>query len=185
MEPTKHAALMVFLQQSQVDLATAKQEKDEQIERAAKAEAQVSELRAVIDAPGSENMRRVVELQDEVQSKNLTIERLGNAMEGLGQEFLTELELNRGLENRNNELRNVINDLSDSHTKVTAIARGIQEGRDKYMELWLQEMRRRIDAERSDRRNAMYLKRARKSRNKAQRRLYALRRKVQGAENAA
>ena len=185
MEPTKHAALMVCLRQSQVDVAIAKREKDAQIERAARAEAEVAKLRAVIDASGSDNVRRIVQLQDEVERKSRNVAILEGTTRIYVDTIATQDRQIIELENRNATLRNITDDLSNSHTKVATIARGIQEGRDKYMELWLQEMQGRIDAERSDRRNKMYLKRARKSRNKAQRRLYALRAKVRRAENAA
>ena len=185
MEPTKHAALMVCLRQSQVDVAIAKREKDAQIERAARAEAEVAKLRAVIDASGSDNVRRIVQLQDEVERKSRNVAILEGTTRIYVDTIATQDRQIIELENRVATLRDVTKDLSESHTKVATIARGIQEGRDKYMELWLQEMQGRIDAERSDRRNKMYLKRARKSRNKAQRRLYALRAKVRRAENVA
>ena len=74
MEPTKQAALMICLQQSQVDVADAMREKDEQTKQAANAKAEVSKLRAVIGASGSDNMQRIVELQDTIRDLQNVIE---------------------------------------------------------------------------------------------------------------
>ena len=185
MESTKQAALMICLQQAQVDNAAAKQENEELTKRAVEAEAKVAQLRDIISNSGSENMRRIVQLQDEVERKSRNVAILEGTTRIYVDTIATQDRQIIELENRVATLRDVTKDLSESHTKVATIARGIQEGRDKYMELWLQEMQGRIDAERSDRRNKMYLKRARKSRNKAQRRLYALRAKVRMAEKVA
>ena len=69
MEPAKQAALMICLQQSQVDLTTAKQEKEEQAKRAMVAEAKVAELRDIIHSSGSQNMQRIAELLTELRQE--------------------------------------------------------------------------------------------------------------------
>ena len=62
MEPTKQAALMVCLKKLQVDLAENEYEKEWQIERAEKAEAEVNMLRSVVETSGLDSMRRLMEL---------------------------------------------------------------------------------------------------------------------------
>ena len=182
MEPTKQAALMICLQQTQLDLATAQQEKNKQTARAAKAEGEVSKLRAAINASGSENLRRIVELEAMVQRKNDFIDRQADVIDALDDGNHTLSQNLRNLDEHCGKLLEVNKQLRDRRDELQAAGQRILADRNLYMELWLKEMGGRVNAERSDRRNKMYLERARKSRNKAQRRLYALRAQVRRAE---
>ena len=173
---------MICLQQTQVDLATAQQEKNKQTERATKAEGEVSKLRAAINASGSENLRRIVELEAMVRRKNDLIDRQVDAMDALDRDYHTLSQHLRSLGEHCDKLLEVNKQLRDRRDELLAAGQRILADRDLYMELWLEEMGGRVNAERSDRRNKMYLERARKSRGKAQRRLYALRAQVHRAE---
>ena len=165
-----------------MDLATAQQEKNKHTERAAKAEGEVSKLRAAINASGSENLRRIVELQDEVQRKNDILDDRTGLFDRL-------LDIHRALQRDFDAVLEHSKRLREKYDWVLATGQRIQAGRDEYLGLWTQaiqrreqERQRRVDAELADRRNKMYLERARKSRGKAQRRLYALRAQVRRAE---
>ena len=182
MEPTKQAALMICLQRTQLDLATAQQEKNKQTARATKAEGEVSKLRAAINASGSENLRRIVELEAMVQRKNDFIDRQADVIDALDDGNHTLSQNLRNLDEHCGKLLEVNKQLRDRRDELQAAGQRILADRNLYMELWLKEMGGRVNAERSDRRNKMYLERARKSRNKAQRRLYALRAQVRRAE---
>ena len=173
---------MICLQQTQVDLATAQQEKNKQTARATKAEGEVSKLRAAINASGSENLRRIVELEAMVQRKNDLIDLQADVIDALDDGNHTLSQNLRNLDEHCGKLLEVNKQLRDRRDELQAAGQRILADRDLYMELWLKEMGGRVNAERSDRRNKMYLERARKSRGKAQRRLYALRAQVRRAE---
>ena len=169
MEPTKWAALTLCLQRSQVDVAEAMREKDEQAKRAAGARAEVSALRAIVEASGSEKMRRAVALQDTIWEREDTIESLDYIIETQRDFIQKQTETNQSLRITNNQLQ--------------AAVQRVQQQSNLHLDLYVKELRARTDLQRSERRANMYLERARKSRNKAQRRLYALRAQVRKAES--
>ena len=200
MEPTKQAALMICLQQSQVDLTTAKQEKDEQAKRARVAEAKVAELRDIIHSSGSQQMQWVAELQTELEQER---EDRGIELVELLAVLRQEREDRQGEQEAHDQLRSDTQALCDAYDKLLEKHNGlcdrlpgmletaklIDAQRDMFRDRWINEverrineMQRRVNAERSDRRNKQYLARARKSRNKAQRRLYTLRAQVRRAD---
>ena len=86
MEPTKQAALMICLQKLQTDLVDTVEVMNWQTERAEKAEAEVTRLRSVIEASGSENMRQIVELEDTIRGQREFIQWRTGAMQGLERE---------------------------------------------------------------------------------------------------
>ena len=192
MEPTKQAALMVCLQQSQVDLITAKREKDELAKRATAAEAKVAELRDIIHGSGSQNTQRIAELLTELRhvQEDRDIEREANDQLRRSLEVERELYDNlrsnaRALCDAYDRLLEKHNGLRDRLPGMLETAKLIDAQRDMFRDRWIDETQRRINAERSrinaersDRRSKQYLARARKSRNKAQRRLYTLRKKM-------
>ena len=179
MEPTKQAALMICLQQSQVDLTTAKQEKEEQAKRAMVAEAKVAELRDIIHSSGSQNMQRIAELLTELRQER--------ADRDIEQEVHDQLRRDtQALCDAYDELLKKYNDLRDRLPGMLETAKLIDAQRDMFRDRWINEVQRRLNAERSDRRNKQYLARARKSRNTAPRRLYTLRKRalmLQAANN--
>ena len=171
MEPLKWSALALCLQKSQADIVDAVEAMNWQTERAEKAEAEVTKLRSVIEASGSDNMRQIVELLTElrVARENLEVER----------EQHNQLRIDtRALCDEYDKLLEKHNGLRDSLPRMLETAKLLDAQRDMFRDYWIDEKQRRINAERSDRRNKQYLARARKSRNKAQRRLYTLRKKV-------
>lgn len=200
MESTKQAALMICLQQAQVDNAAAKQENEELTKRAVEAEAKVAQLRAIISNSGSENMRMIVNLQAENQRMSNVIEIQNEAIDRMDDDnYVMRGELNN-LREEHNQLRSDSRALCDAYDKLQEkydklrekypqlleLAQRIEADRNEHRGRWVQELQRRVDAERSDRRNKRYLERARKSRNKAQRRLYTLRKRalqLQAANN--
>ena len=185
MEPTKQAALMVCLQQSQVDLITAKREKDELAKRATAAEAKVAELRGIIHSSGSQNMQRVAELLTELGQARESLEAEREYNDQLRRSLEVERELYDNLRSNARALCDAYDRLLEKHNGLRdrlpgmlETAKLIDAQRDMYRDRWINEVERRINAERSDRRDKQYLARARKSRNKAQRRLYTLRKRV-------
>ena len=169
MEPTKWAALTLCLQRSQVDVAEAMREKDEQTKRAARARADVSTYRAIVEASGSELMQQTMALQDTIRVHESTIDALVSVLDAERDYIQKQTETNQSLLITNNQLQ--------------AAVKHVQQQSDLHLELYVKELRTRTDLQRSERRANMYLERARKSRNKAQRRLYALRAQVRKADN--
>ena len=192
------SALVICLQKAQVDIVEAVQEKTKQAELAAKAEAQASELRAVIEASGSENMQRVVALLGAVQSKNGLIE----ALQGLVQSkdgligALDDLvqAKDRAIEARD-ELLEVrvrkIQALKDDYDQLLDFARRLQQQSDKYRDYFVDAaiskgnlMRQNVALQSANKRHEKNTKRARETCEKLRGRLYRLEKRARKAGKA-
>ena len=164
---TKAAALAIYLQRAQVEVSDAAEQRRAAVVARAEAEIKADQLRAVIDGSGSENMQRIVRLQADLDASRAQhaqvvdtsgeILRLAREMEG---HYRAEVRLNQALHADVRKLEGVVA---------------------TYVDRWLKELEARTAAQKRERREQMLRKRAQKSRNKAQRRLYALRARAKKA----
>ena len=172
-EPTTFSALLICLQKAQVDIATAMAEKNERVKLAAQYEAEAYELRAVVAASGTENQRRVVELQGRVAELQQVADKVPML---LG--YVQELQEMFGLmENQNY-------DLLQENQRLQSTAARLENQSNDHLRLWTQELRKTAELmeenaalKRAEKRRGKFLTRARLTRNKLRRRLYALQRK--------
>ena len=182
------AALAICLQKAQVDIVDAVQEKTAQAQLAAQAQAEAAQLRAVVEASGTENQRRIVALQDIVQENNRTVQIQDRAIEAMTGTIGAMEDINQAQE-RVMKLRwQLILDLNKDLDQLMDGAKLLKKMSDTHLNLWLDavEEKRRLTEEndklkRSERRSKMFLARARKSRNKAQRKVHRLQAKVRKA----
>ena len=156
-EPATFSALLVCLQKAQVDIATAIADKNERVRLGALYEAEAYALRAVIASTGTENQRRIVELQAQNRSLYELIQASQNASRALQEALLECHEECDEQDEENRELRfqnqKLLNDAADIENKAN----------------WEKaELQRRLKAQRL-------------TRNKLRRRLYALQRRVRKA----
>ena len=175
---SKFAALTICLQKAQVDVADAIQEKNEQAKLAAQYKTKADTLVAIINDSGGQNQRRIVELAGfaaDLQDATHELMDLCHELEAANREWHVTSD-------RQNE-RNL--QLTMENHRLQATAGRIQEQANTHLRLWVEEVRANAEVQRenfelkrSERRLKLQLARARKSRNKAQRRLYTLRAKV-------
>ena len=176
-EPVTFSALLICLQNAQRDAAVAIEDKNVRVKLAAQYEAEAYKLRAVIAASGTENQRRVVELQDRVAELQQIADQVPTMMANVGE-----------LQWLFRALQGMCHVLQLENQKLQADAARLENLSNDHLRLWIEEVRQNAELseenhalKRANKRNGKFLTRARLTRNKLRRRLYALQRKVRKA----